>query len=1078
MIRFDSVKTRFAFVATIYLMILCAMADASTIVAQDEPKSQNAPKIRESILETFFLKREGGDGEYVPYFGMSFEEFQEAYKIIKANKSTTTPIGFSIRSASAIAKVRDRVATLDVELVVSTNKTGSVLIPVGFSNAMLDSANSEIIRKEGKYFYPLESDEKLTNKKINFSIRQNVTRNSGRKVITLGFPSATFRSIQVHEMESSQVFSAPDSAITSFIEPQFENGSAIEIRNLPEACEISWLSAKSQIDRMSRASADNVKVDAKVLPDKIDYRLELDFSSEEDSRGFRIGLPLGASNVSIDSELATIEKSEETDADDWEVYSVRFARAKTRVSNLMISWQRDDVLSLTGFELFQIDSEGGSIDVSFEDDSEFEITNSIDLFGLQKNGGNRKMATFSDSDFFAEIIPLRKMGALDLSVDYRIEFDRNSTQLSLRIPRQLASQAGDKLRISLQGWELLPSQVAFDAATVVGDEVNFELARLAELESSLLVEFILRKSTESVESLMLPFVINVPVGLRKFELIPDEFQEIIFDPTSNSSFKLTTEGNSNAGNSTGDSALVESTTSRTPVALTCSDESIRKINLKVRQIKLINRTIQSFEIRDQRGSFYWTSVHEIQSNRDFQTLAFQVDSSFRPKFELDSKPVVAQKVKIDGGDFFMIRLSSRVMAARVTCVSELDGMIANDDFTVKVPRVLVPLASSVEPTVETREINGRSYVLAIAEKTLSVVTAPNRRIVPDNIWQPIQESTNSEVSMYRPSKATESIAFRRTNNNEDDLAVERIWCLTSLNSDFRRDRIVVKFQPKSSVIDWLLPENTKLESCLLNGDDVTSLYTIDKNRIRVTFDDYNRKNVIEFRLRYYSWNQRSSLRLNLPKTNRLLWSQSVFWSVQLPDNQFTLNTTNNLSAVYSLAWTGFFLRPKPSVSLNALERDSGAELTKATTGSENEYLFETFGISDGATVYVVSKRNLVFFFGLFFITLGCAFVSLSFLRRSFFLVIVAAGILILGIWYPLWFVQLLQIEIFIGFLICIGIVVSKFTNWINPSREETRIETNVPSIALAAPDSTMSRTRITADNASNVMDDHESENPR
>ena len=790
--------------------------------------------------------------------------------------------------------------------------------------------------------------------------------------------------------------------------------------------------------------------------------------------GFRIGLPLGVTNVSIGSKLASIVRSGEPDADDWSVYSVRFERAQTRVSNLIIRWQIDDNTSLTGFELFQVDIEGGSVVVSFEDGSEFEIANSIDLSGLQKNGGNRKLATFSDSDFFADIVLLRKMGATELSVDYRIEFDRNSTRLSLNIPSQFANQAGDKLRISLQGWELLPSQIAFDAATIVGDEVNFELARLAELDSSLLVEFILRKPTQSIESLMLPFVINVPVGFRKFELIPGEFQEIIFDPTSNSSFKLTADGNAKVGNS----ALVESTTSRTPVSLSCSDESVREIKLKVRQIELINRIFQSLEIRDQRGAFYWTSVHQLQSNRDFQTLAFQIDPAFRPKFELDSQPVVAQKIQIDGDDFFMIRLSTQVMAAQVKCVSELNGVIENDDFSVKVPRVLVPLSSSVEPTIETREINGRSFVAATPENNLSVVTAPNRRIVPDNAWQTVQELTNSEVSVYRPTQAVDSISFRRTSDNEDDLAVERIWCLTSLNSDFRRDRMVVKFQPKSSVIDWLLPENTKLERCLLNGEDVTSLYAVDKNRIRVTFDDYNRKNVIEFRLRYYAWNQRSSLRLNLPKTNRLLWSQSVFWSVQLPDHQFALNTTNNLSAVYSLAWTGFFLRPKPSLSLNALERESGAESTKATTGSENEYLFETFGIADGAAVYVISKRNLVFFFGLFFLTLGCAFVSLSFLRRSFFLVVVAAGILILGIWYPLWFVQLLQIEIFIGFLICIGIVISKLTNWINPSREETRIETNVPSIALAAPDSTLSRTRITAENVSDGTDGRESENSR
>ena len=1068
MIRFAStIKIRMPSV------VVCLLVVATVAIGQDDPKVQRSPEIRESILDTFFLKREGEDGKYFQYFGITFEEFEEAYKIIKSKKSSTAPIGFAIRSASVVAKIRDKVATLDVEMAVSTTTTGSVLIPVGFSNAMIAASSQEIIRKNGSYFYLLKSDKNLTNRKIAFSLKQNIGLTAGRKTLALEFPSATFRSIQIHELESEQVFSAPNASITSSIEPFFKGGSAIEIRNLPEASEVSWMSEKSRMTETSNVSVENVAVEAVVFSDKIAYQLEMDFVSEQASVGFRIGLPKGVSDVSIESEFGVIQKSESSEFEDWDVYAVLFLKSQTRISNLMIKWQSKDIALLQGFQLFQIDVESATLNLSFDDQSEFEMTKSNELSSIRRNSLNRLTAKIDDSDFSAELIQIRKADSLDSSVDYRIEFGRNSTQLSLKIPGSLITQAKETLRIGLQNWELLPSQIAFDAATVSNNEVSFEVAKLQASDTGLVVEFILRSPPEQIENLLLPYVQDMPIGLRKFELVPGGFQEVVFDPNSNPSFNINSEGMAEVA----DLTISGWITSRSPVSLTCSDETTRQIKLMVRPIELVNRVDQVMEIRDQHGSFFLTTDHQVRSNRAFQTLAIQVDSEIQPNFQLGGKGVASQIVNDGDERFYMIRLPDRVLSTRITCIAELDEIVDRDSFSLKVPSVFLPLSTNAPPTMETTEINGRTFVKSVAVNSLSVTTAPNRNVLPDDNWQPSKVLEPSAEKTYRPIKTSDVVDFRKANISADDLSVERVWCLTSLNSDFRRDRIVVKFQPKSSVIDWQLPENTKLESCLLNGQDVSSFYSMDKNQVRVTFDNYNKKNVIEFRLRYFALNERSLLRLQLPKTNRLLWSQSVFWSVQLPSNQFALNTSPNLSAIYSLAWTGFFLRPKPSVSLSTLERESEAQLTKLVNGGENEYLFETFGSVDGETVYIISRRNLVFFFGLFFITLGCAFVSLSFLRRAFFLVILSAGVLILGIWYPLWFVQLLQIQIFIGFLICIGIVVSRLTNWINPSHEETRIETNIPSIALAAPDSNMSRTRIPAENESKTPGSHGGEKP-
>ena len=40
-------------------VVVCLLVVATVAIGQDDPKLQRSPEIRESILDTFFLKRDG-----------------------------------------------------------------------------------------------------------------------------------------------------------------------------------------------------------------------------------------------------------------------------------------------------------------------------------------------------------------------------------------------------------------------------------------------------------------------------------------------------------------------------------------------------------------------------------------------------------------------------------------------------------------------------------------------------------------------------------------------------------------------------------------------------------------------------------------------------------------------------------------------------------------------------------------------------------------------------------------------------------------------------------------------------------
>ncbi|MEC9092432.1 MAG: hypothetical protein VX438_06985, partial [Planctomycetota bacterium] len=495
---------------------------------------------------------------------------------------------------------------------------------------------------------------------------------------------------------------------------------------------------------------------------------------------------------------------------------------------------------------------------------------------------------------------------------------------------------------------------------------------------------------------------------------------------------------------------VETVSSDKEVVLVSRTPQPGSVQLTVKESETLCRGQQEIFLYETQGTFSQKFTCSLESSRPFDTCALQTPGGILESVQIGGKSVDLSKMV--PGEPTVLELPGLVGKVVLEIKVNL-GQLDSNKNQFDLPVYYLPTHSRRSAAAqESIEIAGRSFGRFSVKTQLAIYTASGTVLKPGSQWFPL-ETKIEQLGTYYEGNDAQYLELSKSIETENEIQVTKAWCHSELNSQARQDRVVVRFVPNRSVITWQIPENAKLVACKLNGKRVLPRLSGGRTEIKTAFDDFVSEQLVEFEFRYLRSVNENRFGLKLPNTSRVLWPKKLLWSIELPDNQYVLNYSDSLSASYVLAWTGFFLQPTPDLSNSQIERWIGLGRDSVNSVQNNDYLFASFGLSDEEHVYVISKRNLVLVFGLFFVTLGCAFVSLRFMRNSLLLVTIAAGILIFGIWYPIWFVQLLQIELFVGFLFGLGFIVSRVTGWFYPVADETRIETNVPSMVLAAPDS-------------------------
>lgn len=1020
----------------VLLIIFCGLAGNDSISGQDPDDKTRNTLIELSKLDTFLKNR---DGDLIQYFNITFEEFERVYNALNSAKRDSVSDSYSIRSVKIINRVRDQSVQMEIEFKIHTRTDALVDIPIHLENTLFPPTadNANVVRHDDRYFFRL-AGKKNVEQTIRLSGLQRTTRTRTGKQLVLDLPPATYSVVEIHDTMPNAVFSAPQETISQPITSVFSGGSAIEITGLKNRASITWRTRnKRGMEPAGRVEKD-LSVTAMVTADEVRYSARFSVSGPEPFSSIRIGLPRNAQQVSLQSETGTLSESGQT-SPAWKIYQLEFDRQSNRFPDLEISWTvplNDRAASLVGFEILDFFHEGGQLTVQSDNGINFALSNRFNLGAPNTVVENRHYSfRISTPIFSARLFTLADAVATEIQGDAQIELSPDRLTMSLVLPSTGADDGPADLSIRLNGWSLRSGQPGIQLDNASGDARISPVFFLTE-NSNRKIELFRPINKLGELKLEFPRISNLTIDSWRITLSCTEELICRIDAGKNPQFDWRS-GNESMVVSSAQRQVMTSPSSHLPI-LSIRLDPVRPFIDARRQLKLI----------EAQGRFEVHSRTEIHSSRDFASLVV-------------NSPVAVETMRVDGKEYniagmipsqgFRIDLPAPKRNIKIDLIHDVSGLVA-DSFQWKLTRFYLPTRSGTDESSDAIQIQGVNYSPVVIESELIVTTPNGTHIVPDSDWNALATGSSPNHDLYRGG-TLEHISFQYDVLPEDDVAVHKAWCQTSLNDSFRQDRIVIRFSPRRSLIQWQMPDGSQLVECYLDGLPLSLRNSDESSTLETGFSDFSREYVIEFYLRYFHAPQKNHLSLALPKTSRLTWCRQIYWHVRLPDNRYILNYSSGLTADYVLDWTGFFLRPQPRMTLKQLDRWIGTTEEIVPGESGNDYLFSTFGIGDQQSVLMISKRNLVLIFGLFFISLGCAFVSLSIMRNALTLVMIAAGILILGIWYPIWFIQLLQIELFVAFLFAVGIMVRGLLIWLLPMRDETRIETNVPSLVLAAPDS-------------------------
>lgn len=1021
----------------LWLAVALAIAlGAGTGLAAQEDDATGRQRVELSELDTFLKNK---DGTLIQYFNITFEEFERVYNALNARANAESSTPYSIRTANIVTRVRGQTADLAIELRVLTETDAEIEVPLEMDQAVFPLAESFLVRRDGKYFVRVQGqNEETVTVKLNAI--QPIERVRGLKQLQLNLPSATFTTVQIHDLESDLVFSADQSSISRPVEPLFANGSAYEFAGLKDAAVISWSRRDQQGVGVVGTIESDLTVTATVEPERIRYEANFTIRSDEPISSLKIGLPKQTTEVDLEPATGMI-LSREPEDDVWKIHQIDFSRQDTVFEDISLKWtvaKSGSDLNLVGFEIFGFQFSQGTLTVRSEDEVSFVLANRFNLDDQERISPNRQYSyALATSIFSATAFTIVESAQSQKRVDLNLKLGSEGSTLELQLPADLMPDNPDAVTVALNGWTLKPGQENLTVDPLLR-QVEVSPVFFLNDDPTRRMQFTLDSGQLGEREVRFPEIRNLGVDRFRYSISCTDDIRARFDRDKNPTLVL---------NSQFEREIIAAGKS---LSVTSVGKDASRLRLTLEPVLPLVEGNQDLKLRESRGRFFLDSQATLRSSRAFDSLAAIFPASVGA-LTIDGVPFDLSAVPT--GEPHLLKLANPVTSVVLESRFDLGTWSDDSDLDVELIEFMLPVSTGFnDPQQQLTEIQGRNYSKVSLRSSLSVATSSGIRVLPDQAWT-ARHSASGEPEKSFAAQEADTIRFSRTKLTDEDIHVEQVWCHTRLNNEFRQDRVVIRFVPKRSVVNWTVPEGTRLVNCRLDGKSLNVTRRSDETPIRTDFEDLQREHVIEFELRFFHSSFENRLHVRLPKTSRLLWCQSMYWSVHLPDSHYVLNYSNGLSANYVLDWNGFFLRPMPKRTVRDLERWVGTVRGSTIDLEGNDYLFSSFGMVDDRSVLMISKSNLVLIFGLAFITLGCAFVSLSFMRHAYLLVAIAAGILILGMWYPIWFVQLLQIEIFVAFLFGVGFVISRLTNWLSPTRDETRIETNVPSLVLAAPDS-------------------------
>jgi hypothetical protein len=237
-----------------------------------------------------------------------------------------------------------------------------------------------------------------------------------------------------------------------------------------------------------------------------------------------------------------------------------------------------------------------------------------------------------------------------------------------------------------------------------------------------------------------------------------------------------------------------------------------------------------------------------------------------------------------------------------------------------------------------------------------------------------------------------------------NVALEKVWVQSWLNSRLRQDRAVFRFATDAEQLRLRLPKGTRSGSvqAAVNGQSVPAAVR-PPSTVLVPLPAAARghDSVVEL---WYSLERANGgsiwTQLDAPAVEAASPPQRCYWQVWVPREEYLLLPPTDYAAEMQFAGSAWPVWLQPTRNQEQLESWIGASSQDSPPASGNEYLFSTFGNAPALKLAVASRRALLGGGAGMALLAGLALLHIRALRRPESLLAIALALSALGLALP------------------------------------------------------------------------------
>ncbi|MCC6123560.1 MAG: MerC domain-containing protein [Pirellulales bacterium] len=328
-------------------------------------------------------------------------------------------------------------------------------------------------------------------------------------------------------------------------------------------------------------------------------------------------------------------------------------------------------------------------------------------------------------------------------------------------------------------------------------------------------------------------------------------------------------------------------------------------------------------------------------------------------------------------------------------------------------RYALPLSAlqTVKPALETIPLIVPAEGEALGNKLLLTAGGGIKASPVGNTWQlaekePVRSGRQSPQS-YKAEGRIDRVEVeidREETSGVNATVVERAWIQTWLTSSARQDRAAFQLLTNQSELTVALPPEAALSqmAALLDGKRL-EVRPMGNDRVSIPLSSGGELRRYALEIIYHfgeSAPVATRLKLVFPQIDSGNWTRRLYWQLILPQDKHILADPRGFAGEYRWGFPGIFWERRPLLSQEELETWVGTAHRTGPSEGLNVYLFSALGTVEGAETWTASRAWIVLLSSGTALSVGLLLIYFPALRHPIAILVLAFGLLSLGLIYP------------------------------------------------------------------------------